>query len=377
MLPYQVITSNAELLAFCEHARHVPYLALDTEFVRNRTYYARLGLVQVRAADQLVLIDPVAGLDLEPFWELLKDPNVHIVIHAGGEDYEILAQHMGQIPTHIFDTQIGAAFAGHGEALGYAALVKHYTDIEVDKSQSRTDWMQRPLAPEQLDYAAADVFYLHDIYPRLRAELSAEKLTLVEAESALQVAKRGEQTPTKWLYLFFGNAWQCNRQQLAVLRELMGWRLERAKKSDIPLGFVAKDHTLLELARRMPETTGQLRGITDLSPMTIRYAGDDLLAAIRQGKAATELPAQLERLTDMQGYKPVFNAIKQQITALAKELGIEPGMVASRRQINDVIHWQWQVPNEAKSDLSPPDLYVGWRGAKLNTHLDAIFKRDR
>src|SRR5690606_28315101 len=134
---------------------------------------------------------------------------------------------------------------------------------------------------------------------------------------------------------------------------------------------------LLELARRMPETTGHLRGITDLSPMTIRYAGDDLLTAIARGKAATELPEQLERLTDMRGYKPVFNAIKQQITALAKTLGVEPGMVASRRQINDVIHWQWQVPAAAKSDLSAPDLYVGWRGAKLKAHLDAIFKRDR
>src|SRR5690554_2775669 len=146
MLPYQVITSNTELLAFCEHARQASFLALDTEFVRNRTYYARLGLVQVRTGDVLVLIDPVAGLDLEPFWALLKDPHVHIVIHAGGEDYEILAQHMGQTPTHIFDTQIGAAFAGHGEALGYAALVQHYLQIEVDKRQSRTDWMQRPLA---------------------------------------------------------------------------------------------------------------------------------------------------------------------------------------------------------------------------------------
>src|SRR5690606_21699255 len=232
-----------------------------------------------------------------------------------------------------------------------AALVKYYTDIDVDKSQSRTDWMQRPLAPEQLDYAAADVFYLHDIYPRLRAELSAEKLALVEAESALQVAKRGEQTPNQWLYLFFGNAWQCNRQQLAVLRELMIWRLERAKKSDIPLGFVAKDHTLLELARRMPETTGHLRGITDLSPVTIRYAGDSLLAAIRKGQAADSLPEPLERLTDMRGYKPVFNAIKQAVAALAKELGVEPGLIASRRQINDVIHWEWQIPAAAKSDL--------------------------
>lgn len=377
MLPFQVITSNADLLAFCEQARHAPYLALDTEFVRTRTYYARLGLVQVRAGELLVLIDPVAGLDLEPFWDLLKDPNVHVVIHAGGEDYEILAQNMGQIPTHIFDTQIAAAFAGIGDAMGYAAMVKHYTEVELDKSQSRTDWLQRPLAAEQLDYAAADVFYLHDIYPRLRAELNAEKLALVEAESALQVAKRAQQLPPKWLYLYFGNAWQCDPQQLAVLRELMIWRLDRAKSSDIPLGFVAKDHTLLELARRMPQNMGHLRGITDLSPVTIRYAGDALLAAVRQGQASSEVPQQLQKLTEMRGYKPVFNAIKQQVTELAKQLGIEPGMIASRRQINDVIHWEWQIPEPAKAELPLPDLYSDWRGAKLKVSLEAIFKRDR
>ena len=377
MLPFQLITTTAGLLTFCEQARQADYLALDTEFVRTRTYYARLGLIQIRAGDSLVLIDPVADLDLEPLWQMLKDPAVHIVIHAGGEDYEILAQNMEQIPTHIIDTQIAAAFAGHGEALGYAALVKHFTAVELDKSQSRTDWMQRPLAAEQLDYAAADVFYLHDIYPRLRAELGPEKLALVEAESALQVAKRAEQTPEQWLYLFFGNAWQCNAQQLAVLRELMIWRLHRAKRSDIPLGFVAKDHTLLELARRMPQNMGQLRGITDLSPVTIRYAGEALLEAIRKGQTATDTLTPLERLTDMRGYKPVFNAIKQQVALLAKELEIEPGMIASRRQINDVIHWYWQIPAAAKAELSPPDLYSGWRGAKLKPTLDEIFKRDR
>src|SRR5690554_5736580 len=200
---------------------------------------------------------------------------------------------MGEMPTAVVDTQIAAAFACHGDALGYAALVQHYTNIEIDKSQSRTDWLQRPLQPVQLDYAAADVQYLYDIYPQLLAELSAEKLALVKAETIEQVRRRAESIPPQWLYLFFGNAWQCNRQQLAVLRELMQWRLDRAKKSDIPLGFVAKDHTLLELARRMPEHSGHLRGITDLSPMTIRYAGEDLLAAVRQGKAATDLPEPL------------------------------------------------------------------------------------
>lgn len=377
MIPYQLITTQAELLTFCQYAQRFPYLALDTEFVRTRTYYAKLGLVQVRVHDQLVLIDPLAEIDLTPFWQLLKDPQLILVIHAGGEDYEILMQQMGEIPTAVVDTQIAAAFAGHGDALGYAALVQHYTNIEIDKSQSRTDWLQRPLQPMQLDYAAADVQYLYDIYPQLLAELSAEKLALVKAETIEQVRRRAESIPPQWLYLFFGNAWQCNRQQLAVLRELLQWRLQRAQQSNIPLGFVAKDHIVLELARRCPSNVLQLRGITELSPVTIRYSGESLLEAIQRGLACTDLPEPLTRLTDLTDYKATYKQIQEQVQQLARDLDISPGLVASRRQINDVIHWEWQVPAEAKAELIAPDLYRSWRGAKLKPFITELLQRDR
>lgn len=377
MIPYQLITTQAELLTFCQYAQRFPYLALDTEFVRTRTYYAKLGLVQVRVHDQLVLIDPLAEIDLTPFWQLLKDPQLILVIHAGGEDYEILMQQMGEMPTAVVDTQIAAAFAGHGDALGYAALVQHYTNIEIDKSQSRTDWLQRPLQPMQLDYAAADVQYLYDIYPQLLAELSAEKLALVKAETIEQVRRRAESIPPQWLYLFFGNAWQCNRQQLAVLRELLQWRLQRAQQSNIPLGFVAKDHIVLELARRCPSNVLQLRGITELSPVTIRYSGESLLEAIQRGLACTDLPEPLTRLTDLTDYKATYKQIQEQVQQLARDLDISPGLVASRRQINDVIHWEWQVPAEAKAELIAPDLYRSWRGAKLKPFITELLQRDR
>lgn len=377
MIPYQLITTQAELLTFCQYAQRFPYLALDTEFVRTRTYYAKLGLVQVRVHDQLVLIDPLAEIDLTPFWQLLKDPQLILVIHAGGEDYEILMQQMGEMPTAVVDTQIAAAFAGHGDALGYAALVQHYTNIEIDKSQSRTDWLQRPLQPVQLDYAAADVQYLYDIYPQLLAELSAEKLALVKAETIEQVRRRAESIPPQWLYLFFGNAWQCNRQQLAVLRELLQWRLQRAQQSNIPLGFVAKDHIVLELARRCPSNVLQLRGITELSPVTIRYSGKSLLEAIQRGLACTDLPEPLTRLTDLTDYKATYKQIQEQVQQLARDLDISPGLVASRRQINDVIHWEWQVPAVAKAELIAPDLYRSWRGAKLKPFITELLQRDR
>lgn len=383
MPAYSLISTPAELQAFCRRAQQAPYLAVDTEFVRTRTYYARLGLIQLRAADEVVLVDPVAlSADrfpdgLQPMWDLLKDPDITIVIHAGGEDYEILTQHMGQIPERIFDTQIAAAFAGYGDALGYAALVNEFTGVVIDKSQSRTDWMQRPLAAEQLDYAAADVQYLYDIYPKLLAQLDAAgKTGLVLAESAEQVRKRAVTIPDDYLYLYFGNAWQCNAKQLAILRELMIWRQQRARSADLPLGFVAKDHTVLELARRAPSSAQELRGITDLSPVTVRYAGAELLAAIERGQQTTALPEPLIRLTDLPGYKAKFNAIKQRVQQLAEELDVPASLIASRRQINDVIHWCEQIPAAAKPYLPTPDLFVSWRGDKLRDELEALIKRE-
>ncbi len=377
MQPFQYIEQLEDLQAFCEGARHYGYIAIDTEFVRTRTYYARLGLVQARAGDQLVIIDPLAIEDLEPLWTLLKDPEMEIVIHAGGEDYEILQHHMQQIPTHVFDSQIAAAFAGLGDALGYAALVEAFTQVVLDKSQSRTDWMQRPLAQEQLVYAAADVHYLYDIYPQLKRKLTPEKLALVYEESALQVQKRAVRVPQQWLYLFFGNAWQCNSQQLGVLQELLIWRLQRAQASDIPVGFVAKDHTLLELARRLPNSLQQLRGITDLSPVTIRYAGTDLLQAIERGQSRETALPTLTRLTDMRGYKVVFAEIKKLVAEHAEALDINAALIASRRQINEAIQWYWQVPPQAQQELVKPDLLSGWRGVKLKAPIENLLTRDR
>jgi ribonuclease D len=377
-MPYQLITDANALADFCQQARLAPYLAIDTEFVRTRTYYAKLGLVQVRAAGQIALIDTVAlvGTDIQPLWELLRDSHTNLVIHAGGEDYEILSQQMGQIPTHVFDSQIAAAFAGSGDALGYAALVEQYTGMLVDKSQSRTDWMQRPLAPEQLDYAALDVDYLYDIYPTLREQVQAKGVyELVLAETAEHISRRAQSIPDEALYLFFGNAWQCSQEQLRVLRELLIWRQQRARRSDIPLSFVAKDHSLLEMARKPMNSVNALKAVVDLSPVTLRYNGDAIMAAIARGKASNDAIAPLQRLTDITHYKATYAAVKARCDELAAELEISPGLVASRRQVNDLLHWLWQIPSEWQTRLPKPDLLSGWRGAKLEADLLQLVQR--
>lgn len=376
-IAYQLVTTAAALADFCQQAQAAKFLAVDTEFVRTRTFYAKLGLIQVQAGTQTVLIDPVEVSEsaLQPLWDLFADENHIMVIHAGGEDYEILHQHMGCLPTALFDTQVAAAMLGTGETLGYAALVQARLGVELDKSQSRTDWMQRPLAEAQLEYAAADVFYLEKIYPELYAEAEQSgKLDLILAESAWQAHKRAQQVPDEWQFLYFGNAWQCNAEQLRVLRELCAWRQHRARSADLPLGFIAKDHSLLEIARRMPSNKQQLQGIKDLSPVTVRYNADAMLNAIKRGQAAGDLGLRLRRITDIPSYKKDFQAIKELAQQTANELGIDVAMVASRRQMNDVIHWCRQIPSHIQAELPPPDLFASWRGAKLRATIEQLLK---
>lgn len=378
---YQLITESAALLAFCQHAQQAEFLAVDTEFVRTRTYYAKLGLVQVQADQHIALIDPVAlssggGDDgLAPLWDLFSDPDKTLVIHAGGEDYEILNLHMGSLPNAIFDTQIASAMLGEGDALGYAAMIEQRLGVALDKSQSRTDWMQRPLAPEQLDYAVADVVYLAQVYPQLLSQAREQrKLELILHESAWQAEKRAQQIPDTWLFLYFGNAWQCNPEQLSVLRELVEWRVQRARDADLPLGFIAKDHVLLDIARRMPTSKSQLHGIKELSSVTVRYAGEQMLEAIRRGQENGPLHIKLQRINDIRGYKILFNKVKALAQDVANELAIPAALVASRRQINDVLHWCVQIPSHAQHELPLPDLFTSWRGAKLEASIKALIK---
>ncbi|WP_278373991.1 ribonuclease D, partial [Idiomarina abyssalis] len=319
---YRLVTETQELERLCQQAKEAGWFAIDSEFVRERTYYAQLGLLQIYANGTTAVVDPLADIDLEPLWELIADDSVETVLHAGGEDIELFFQQSnGRQPNRIFDSQIAAGFCGLGDSMGYARLVDALFDgVELDKSLSRTNWLKRPLSEEQLDYAAADASYLAVMYPYLKA-LCEEKgcLDIVYEESQIQVRKRTQSWPDDLLYLAVGNAWQLNARQLGALKILTPWRLHKARERDIPLGFIAKDGVLLELARRMPKSDEELSRIPDLAPMSRKYSGRDIIRCIQQAEQVpeSELPKTLERLDDMEGYKPTFKAIKKVVSELA------------------------------------------------------------
>jgi len=377
---YRLVTTTHDLQDLCQQAKQCGWFTIDSEFVRERTYYAQLGLLQIHANGITAVIDPLADIDLEPLWQLISDDEVETVLHAGGEDIELFFQQSnGRQPKQIFDSQIAAGFCGLGDSMGYARLVDALFDgVELDKSLSRTNWLKRPLSDEQLEYAAADASYLAVMYPYLKA-LCEEKgvLDIVYEESQIQVRKRTQSWPDDLLYLGVGNAWQLNPRQLAALKILTPWRLHKARERDIPLGFIAKDGVLLELARRMPKSDDELSRIPDLAPMSRKYSGRDIIRCIQQAKQVpeTELPKTLERLDDMDGYKPTFKVIKKAVTELAESLQVPASLVASRKQINDMINFHWQYSTQQQQRLPQPDLLVGWRKQAIGAELQAIVSR--
>lgn len=260
MVNYEIVTSADRLAEICQAARQVEAVMLDTEFVRTRTLYPRLGLVQLFDGQTLALIDPIDIEDLSPLWALLTDEKVMKVLHSCSEDLEVFLHHGGVLPASVVDTQILAAFLGHGVSTGFAALVDQYLGVTLDKGESRTDWCARPLTDSQLKYAAADVHYLAPLYVALKEKVQqAGWWDAALEESRNMVDKKRKKPEPEKAYLDVKNAWQLRPRQLAVLKSLAAWRLKEAQKRDLALNFVVKDLNLWKMARFNIQTKRQMQ----------------------------------------------------------------------------------------------------------------------
>ncbi len=371
-MDYQLVTTDAQLQQICQQARACPQVALDTEFVRTRTYYPQLGLIQLYDGQQLSLIDPLTINRWQPFIDLLQDSAVVKLLHAGSEDLEVFLQRFDTLPTPMLDTQILAAFRGHTLSCGFAKLVAEYLSVELDKSESRTDWLKRPLSEAQCRYAAADVYYLLPIAQQLIQEVEAMGWSQAVAdECQLLCQRRSEVLAPELAYLEIGNAWQLHPRQLACLQKLACWRLQQARERDMAVNFVVREEHLWAVARDMPVTLREL-DVLGLSGTEIRYHGKTMLALVAQAKMLDEsrLPKLILNLSNGPNYKTLFKEIKQVISEVAKASQLNVELLASRRQINQLISWFWQL----KPGNSEPDLLHGWRGARLKARLQELLR---
>jgi ribonuclease D len=289
----RIIETNEQLAAFLEDLAGAPYLALDTEFLRDQTYYPRLCLIQVAANHPEKggvegIIDPLApGLDLKPFYDVIARPDLVKVLHAGRQDIEIFFLQGGVLPDPLFDTQIAAMVCGFGDAASYETLARKIAHVEIDKSARFTDWSHRPLSKRQLEYALADVTHLRVIYEWMKARLekTGRSAWVAEEVAALQDPNLYKLDPE--------HAWKrlkprtSNKRFLAVLAAMAAWREKEAQTRDIPRGRVLKDEALTEIAAHPPESPDALERIRAVPKgFANSKLGKGLMDAIALGQTA-------------------------------------------------------------------------------------------
>lgn len=282
-----LITTTTDLIAFCERAKQESYITVDTEFVREHTYWSQLCLIQVGLEKEAVAIDPlVKGIDLNCFFDLLQDPKVIKVFHSARQDIEIFYHLTGKIPRPLFDTQIAGMVCGFGESVGYDVLVQKFAKIAIDKSSRYTHWAQRPLTEKQLQYALGDVIHLRIIYEKLfKIIQDGDRFHWLEEElSILENPKTYEIDPyTVWEKI---RARSAKSRMLAVLREIAAWREITAQNRNLPRGRVMQDNVMLGLAASAPQSLLEMSKMRGLSNSLLEgKEGKVILALIEKALA--------------------------------------------------------------------------------------------
>ncbi|WP_332762222.1 ribonuclease D [Pseudomonas koreensis] len=276
------IRDNESLAQFCAEWQQLPFVALDTEFMRVDTFYPIAGLLQVGDGKRAYLIDPLTINAWQPLAALLENPAVLKVLHACSEDLEVLLRLTGSLPAPLFDTQLAAAYLNLGFSMGYSRLVQSVLGIELPKGETRSDWLQRPLSETQISYAAEDAVHLAEVFVELQPRLSADKFAWVLEDGAELVANLRRETDPYEVYREAKLAWKLSRAQLAVLRELCAWREGEARARDLPRNRIIREHSLWPLARTQPDNLVALGKIEDMHPRTVRQDGQFLLDLIKR-----------------------------------------------------------------------------------------------
>jgi ribonuclease D len=343
-----------------------PILALDTEFMRERTYFAKLCLVQIGTPEDVYVIDALALADDLPLLApVLASASSVKVFHAGSQDVEILLRATGAAPAPVFDTQIAATLAGFPTQVGYAQLVKEMTGAVIDKSDTFTDWAQRPLSAAQLAYAEEDVRHLPAIYEMLRDRLSREGRLAWLAEDFERLADPATYAVDPLAqYLRVKRASTLDRRSLGVLREVAAWRELEAQRADIPKRWLISDESLVEIARRRPMSAEQIKAIRGVNERTATRSAAGLIEAVRRGEALPEesLPRLPKRSRVPRDAQPLADLLSAVLRIRAREHDVAPSLLASRDDLERF----------ASGERDGHPLTAGWRHVLVGAELEAI-----
>ena len=358
------VDSTDKLQQLCLSIKDAPILILDTEFVREKTYRAKLCLLQIATDDIVACVDPIAINDISPLMDLINDQSKLKVLHAARQDYEIFYDLTRQLPQPLFDTQLAASLLGYGEQVGYGSLVGKVLGIQLDKAHTRTDWSKRPLSEAQIKYASDDVIYLRQLYPLLTQQLKEkgrEDWLNEEFDSLCQ----------KELYVTkLDEAWQrvkgINRlrpRQLAAAKNISHWREEMAIKKDLPRRWIISDDILLAIAQLLPKNKLQLESIANIKKAFIDKSGDSVLNCVKKALELDDasLPSvkKPKRLTAEQ--EIVADLLLVQLKIIANNQNISVSNIANRKMLEKFINgetditllkgWRYQLAGKKIQDL--------------------------
>jgi len=357
------------LAALCDSLRGCEALALDTEFLREKTYYTQLCLLQIASDELIACVDPLALENIDPLLDIFYDPQVTLVMHSARQDLEIFFDLRGSPPAPVFDTQIAATLLGYGDQIGYANLVREFTGVELEKGHTRTDWSRRPLGEGQLRYAADDVRYLLDIYReqcrRLR-EKGREDWVQADFDALVDVATYAPPAEDLWKRVR-GNQ-QLKGRQLAIAQALAEWREEQARRVNRPRRWVLKDDVIVDIARRAPKDLAALDQIRGLEGRTLERHGEKLLSLVEQacqlpGEAWPQRP-KATRLTPQQD--AVVDLMMAIVRTRGAEHDVSTALLGNRKALEALV---------AGAEDSP--LLQGWRALLVGRDLQALLAGER
>ncbi|MFP6782168.1 MAG: ribonuclease D [Gammaproteobacteria bacterium] len=345
------VDTQAALAACLGNLANHDCVAVDTEFVRERTYYPKLCLIQLAAGDAIWCIDTIAIPNIKPLFDALETPRLLKIFHSARQDLELFFNHTGHLPTPLFDTQIAAALLGRPDQIAYAGLVKEYFSLELDKSSSRTDWTNRPLSVAQVEYAADDVRYLAEIKQFLQDELverSRQSWLVEECERLCRVDLYDNDPDLAWRKV--KGIEKLEPKLLASAVSIAIWRERVAQRRDLPRGWVLKDDRIVAIARATPQSLADLSRIDGISPGAIRRDGDEILNALREDvdESTTARPSAHARLS--KAGKALVREFLDALATVAAKHQVSSSIIATRRELEFAVRGEESIR-----------FYSGWR----------------
>lgn len=358
---YAYIDDDSSLVAFCRELGKASYCAIDTEFIRESTYYPELALIQIASEELLACIDPLAITDLGPLAELLVKDSLVKVFHSSSQDLEILFQKFGKVPVPVFDTQLAAAVLGYSHQISYADLVQQVTGVQLEKKHTRANWMRRPLSRDELDYAMDDVRYLLAVYQELDGRLeSTGRHGWIARDLKAMSDSDNYRVDLDQLWKRLRGVQKLKGEKLQIASDLCRWREQQAQQQNRPRRWIMKDDVIIEIARQKPADIQSLRRIPELSDKTAKRHGDALLGIVVQAQRldASQWP-QHDKINNLNSQQMALgDCLMALCRMISEQNSIALASLATRKDIDNLIL------NQKSSRLAQ-----GWRFAMAGEQL--------